>query len=138
MKLKTKFDFDAAHRLVGYEGKCLNLHGHRWVVELEIEGEKLDEVGILWDFTNVKKIKEKFDHKTILKDCKENGELVSAIINTMIGTRNYKNSVYLMEENPTAENLAKLILKICKNSSPNLKFKIKVYESPKSYAEVEG
>ena len=36
MKLKTSFDFDAAHRLVGYKGKCSNLHGHIWRVELEI------------------------------------------------------------------------------------------------------
>lgn len=74
IKLKTSFDFDAAHRLVGYLGKCLNLHGHIWHVDIEIEGDKsqLDDVGILWDFTNVKTLKDMFDHKTILKNCDKN------------------------------------------------------------------
>ena len=137
-KLKTKFDFDAAHRLVGYEGKCQNLHGHMWNVEIEIEGDKLDEVGILWDFTNVKKIKERFDHKTILKNCDENEGIIIAIRNSMKGTKDYKDCVYLMKENPTAENLAELILVYLKKSDDKLKYKIKIYESPKSYAEVEG
>ena len=69
MKLKTSFDFDAAHRLVGYKGKCANLHGHIWHVDIEIEGPatNLDKTGMLWDFTNAKKLKDLFDHKTILK-----------------------------------------------------------------------
>jgi len=133
MKLKTNFTFDAAHRLVGYEGKCSNLHGHMWIVEMEIEGEKLDKVGMLWDFTNAKNLKELFDHKTILKICKENVDLVYAITKSC-----GSNALYMMRENPTAENLAKHILDYCKKDFPDLNFKIKVYESPKSCAEVEG
>ncbi len=135
MKLKTSISFDAAHRLVGYEGKCNNLHGHIWNVEIEIEGEKLNDVGILWDFSNAKKLKELFDHKTILKDCDENEELIKAIENCRWGTI---RSVYLMGNNPTAENLAELILSYLKQDDRFLKFKVKVWESPKSYAEVEG
>ena len=137
MKLKTKFEFDAAHRLVGYEGKCLNLHGHRWVVEIEIEGEGVGNVGIMWDFTNVKEIEKMFDHKTILKDCKENEKLIEAIIDSMRGTTDYKNSVYKMKENPTAEMLCKEILGYLQEEN-NLKFKVRVWESPKSWCEIEG
>ena len=133
MKLKTKVEFDAAHRLVGYSGKCSNLHGHIWTVEFEVEGEQLDDIGMMWDFTNTKMIKDLFDHKTILKICKENQDLVYAITKTC-----GSESLYMMDENPTAENLAKHILKILKEKSPTFFFWITVYESPKSYAEVVG
>ena len=132
MRIKTKFDFDAAHRLVGYEGKCSNLHGHMWIVEIEVEGDKLDEVGMLWDFTHTKNLGKLFDHKTILKICKENQDLVYTITKTCGSP-----ALYMMKENPTPENLAKLMLTYCKENFPDLKFKIKVWESSKSYAEVE-
>ncbi len=134
MKIKTEFSFDAAHRLVGYEGKRSNLHGHTWKVEIEVEGEKLDDIGMLWDFTNVKKIKEHYDHKTILKICKENQDFVYYITKTC-----GSDSLCLMHDNPTPENIAKYILDTLKimNKKNNLSFKVKVWESPKSYAEVE-
>ena len=133
MKLKTSFEFDSAHRLVGYQGKCSNVHGHIWRCELEIEGEGLDCNGILWDFTNAKELSKLFDHKTILKNCSENGDLISVLLNTCGAY-----CLYLMEDNPTAENLCKEILAHCKTSNPNLKYKVIVWESPKSSCEVEG
>lgn len=133
MKIKTQFDFDSAHRLVGYKGKCSNIHGHMWKVGVEIEGDELDDIGMLWDFTNVKKIKEHFDHKTILKVCKENQDLVYAIIK-ICGDE----SLCMMHDNPTAENLAKWILNYLKLENKELTFKVRVFESPKSCAEVEG
>ena len=132
MKLKTEFSFDSAHRLVGYKGKCSNIHGHMWKVEIEVEGEKLDEIGMLWDFTNRKKLLNHFDHKIILKVCKENQELVY-YITKVCGSE----SLCMMHDNPTAENLAKWILGFLKLEFKELNFKVKVWESPKSYAEVE-
>lgn len=132
MKLKTQFDFSAAHRLVGYKGICQALHGHTWLVKIEVEGNKLDDVGILWDFTNGKKIKEYFDHKTILKICKENQDLVYTITKSC-GSK----SLCMLHGNPTAENIAKWILNYLKLEFKCLKFKVTVWESPKSYAEVE-
>ena len=131
IKLKTTFDFDSAHRLVGYNGKCNNCHGHIWKVNLTIDGysKQLDKVGILWDFTNVKKLKDMFDHKTILKDCEENSDLISALEKTC-----GKDSVYLMKQNPTAEYLVDEILGHCKNSKPSLDYTVEIYESPKSSA----
>ena len=133
MKLKTQFEFDSAHRLVGYEGKCSNLHGHIWRVELEIEGEWVDDIGIMWDFTNVKTLKEMFDHKTILKRCDEHKGLGLSIV-SLCG----KDSLYIMDENPTAENICKEILKILKEKDGSLKYTIRVFESPKSSCEVSG
>ena len=137
IKLKTSFDFDAAHRLVGYDGKCLNLHGHRWFVNIEIEGNRkqLDKVGILWDFTNKKMLKNLFDHKTILKNCDENKDLILAVRNCGYGI---EDSIYLMKENPTAENICFEILTLLQASNLQLKYKVVVWESPKSSCEVEG
>lgn len=41
--LKTNSSFDSAHFLSGYKGKCSNIHGHRWKVEIQVKGEKLKE-----------------------------------------------------------------------------------------------
>ena len=57
--LKTNSSFDSAHFLAGYEGKCRNLHGHRWTVEVEVGGEKLMQDGqtrgMVVDFGDLKK-----------------------------------------------------------------------------------
>jgi 6-pyruvoyltetrahydropterin/6-carboxytetrahydropterin synthase len=54
--LRFKSHFDAAHQLRNYEGKCANLHGHRWYVEVEVSGEVSLSQGILIDFTTIKDI----------------------------------------------------------------------------------
>ena len=66
-ELKVKTHFDAAHQLVGYEGRCCQLHGHRWEVEVALSGTRLDKQNILVDFGVIKKWMERtyedlFDH----------------------------------------------------------------------------
>ena len=53
---QVKAHFDAAHHIRDYQGKCNRPHGHRWEVEVVIEGSKLDERNILVDFGEVKKV----------------------------------------------------------------------------------
>jgi 6-pyruvoyltetrahydropterin/6-carboxytetrahydropterin synthase len=53
-ELTVKGHFDAAHFLVGYPGKCKELHGHTWDVELTVSGSRLNEIGILHDFGDLK------------------------------------------------------------------------------------
>ena len=57
--LKTRAHFDSAHFLYGYDGKCKNIHGHRWVIEAEITGETLQKDGfqrdMLIDFGDFKR-----------------------------------------------------------------------------------
>ena len=57
---------DTSHRLLHYEGKCANLHGHRWKVEIWMEGEPDPVTKILVDYTMIKKIVDKYDHQIIL------------------------------------------------------------------------
>jgi 6-pyruvoyltetrahydropterin/6-carboxytetrahydropterin synthase len=48
--------FSAGHALRGYKGKCENPHGHNYRVRVTIEGQQLDSVGLLYDFTNLKRM----------------------------------------------------------------------------------
>jgi 6-pyruvoyltetrahydropterin/6-carboxytetrahydropterin synthase len=55
MKLGLITEFDAAHSLPGYQGKCANLHGHTYQVEIVVEGQ-VDLDGFVMDFYQLKKI----------------------------------------------------------------------------------
>lgn len=61
--------FDAAHYLRGYGGKCENMHGHRFKVAVTVETDKLGEVGLAFDFVELKKllkeVLDRFDHKLL-------------------------------------------------------------------------
>jgi 6-pyruvoyltetrahydropterin/6-carboxytetrahydropterin synthase len=46
--------FDAAHFLRGYRGKCENIHGHRYTIRVRLKASKLNEIGLAYDFTDVK------------------------------------------------------------------------------------
>lgn len=48
--LQVEDSFDSAHFLKGYEGKCRNIHGHRWKILIEVEGEELDKQGFRLSF----------------------------------------------------------------------------------------
>ena len=66
-ELKIITSFSAAHRLENFYGKCEALHGHNWKVEVFLQGDKLDEAGLLQDFGAVKartrELLEEVDHK---------------------------------------------------------------------------
>ena len=44
-QLTTHASFDSAHFLSGYEGKCSNIHGHRWKLEVTVQSETLEQTG---------------------------------------------------------------------------------------------
>lgn len=65
-ELTIKGHFDAAHSIRDYPGECRNLHGHTWDVEVTVEGEELDAIGIVYDFKSLKAdlsgVLERYDH----------------------------------------------------------------------------
>jgi 6-pyruvoyltetrahydropterin/6-carboxytetrahydropterin synthase len=65
-RIYKEVSFDASHRLLHYEGKCRNLHGHRWRVEVWLAGEIDTRTGILVDFNVIREVVERFDHQVIL------------------------------------------------------------------------
>ncbi|MDR3195589.1 MAG: 6-carboxytetrahydropterin synthase QueD [Endomicrobium sp.] len=66
-KLSVTKNFASAHCLRKYKGRCENLHGHNWKIRAAFSGSKLDSVGMLIDFTDIKKRLDKIishlDHK---------------------------------------------------------------------------
>lgn len=66
-KIKIISNFSAAHSLRGYKGKCESLHGHNWKVEVSVSSDKLNSLGMVIDFHELKKITnqvlEELDHK---------------------------------------------------------------------------
>lgn len=88
-KLMVETDFSAAHQLRGYKGKCENLHGHNWKVQVSVISEVLNEIELVIDFHELKEITR---------------EIVSNLDHKII------NNVYpFMEKNPSSENIAKWI-----------------------------
>lgn len=78
-RIKIYDRFASAHFLKGYKGECESLHGHNWKVEVEVQGENLDDIGMLMDFKLLKgilrDILKELDHR-LLNDidlfCKSN------------------------------------------------------------------
>lgn len=66
-EVSVEAGFAAAHQLRNYRGKCENLHGHNYKVQVTVEGEDLNSIGLLADFTELKgalrEITEFLDHK---------------------------------------------------------------------------
>ncbi len=96
--------FSYGHRLLDYEGKCARPHGHNARVEVELRSETLDPRGMVADFGDVKDrlsayIEAEIDHRMVLR---RDDPLVPAL--EALG-----EPVCVLEENPTAENLARLL-----------------------------
>jgi 6-pyruvoyltetrahydropterin/6-carboxytetrahydropterin synthase len=62
-KLKKRITFEAAHHLPEHKGKCKNLHGHSYIVEVEITAPTLNSEGMVCDFGDIKGIVMEWDHK---------------------------------------------------------------------------
>lgn len=111
-------DFSAAHKLNNYKGKCENLHGHNFIVEVSVLCKKLDGAYIAMDFKDLKRITndvvDKLDHK-FLNDME-----------------------YFNKTNPTSEMIAKYIYeKIGQNFDVNCACRmsrVSVYENKNSKA----
>lgn len=114
-KLSKTFKFDAAHKLIDYDGACANIHGHTYKLVVTVEGMP-DETGMLIDLFELKRI---VTEKIIIKvdHC-------------------FLNDLYIQ---PTVENMAEdIFLKLEKEfEKTNVKlFSIKLYEGEGSYVEV--
>jgi 6-pyruvoyltetrahydropterin/6-carboxytetrahydropterin synthase len=103
-RVTREIAFCYGHRLLNYEGKCRHLHGHNGRAVITLEGPALDGRGMLVDFAEIKRkvqvwIDENLDHTMLL--CREDPLL------PMLLERGER--VFVMESNPTAENIARLI-----------------------------
>ena len=115
--IKVKSEFSGAHNLRNYDGKCENLHGHNWKVEVTVSTETLDEAGMAIDFTLLKQktndIIKQLDHQ-------------------------YLNEIpYFKNTNPSSENIAAYIFNLLKKKLGDTTVKltkVSVWESENSMA----
>lgn len=111
-------NFSSAHQLRGYKGKCENLHGHNYKIEIYAKGEELNNIGLLIDFVDLKRAADEvvkyLDHRNI-------NELPP----------------FDEELNPSAENLAKFILEYIASRVDDDRvriYKVRCFETPTSIA----
>jgi 6-pyruvoyltetrahydropterin/6-carboxytetrahydropterin synthase len=121
---------DTSHRLLHYHGKCANLHGHRWKIEVWMEGEPAQDTQIVIDYSLIKKVVEQYDHQIILN---KDDPMVPRIAEF--------HPVITTPGDPTSELIAVLIRddihKTCHEMGITAKVtKIRVWESPTSCAEI--
>jgi 6-pyruvoyltetrahydropterin/6-carboxytetrahydropterin synthase len=103
-RVTREIDFCYGHRLLNYDGKCKYLHGHNGRAVIALEAEGLDERGMVLDFSDIKRvvsrwIDEQLDHRMILR---RDDPAVPVL-------QKLGEPLFLIDVNPTAENIAKLI-----------------------------
>ena len=114
-EISVEQEFEAAHYLRGYRGKCENMHGHHFRVIARLSAKKLDGIGIAYDFT-------------ILRD--QLGQLLARFDHTCL------NEVAPFDKiNPTSENIASTVFgelkAVLKGAGVSLS-SVQVWESPRS------
>ena len=112
-EVKIETHFSSAHHLLNYKGKCENIHGHNWKVEVIAKGEKLDKSNILIDFKQLKSITNELMEYLDQKDLNE--------------LKEFEN------ESPSSEFIARFIYTKLKEKN-NLISRVDVWETPTSKA----
>jgi 6-pyruvoyltetrahydropterin/6-carboxytetrahydropterin synthase len=111
-------NFSSAHQLRGYKGKCENLHGHNYKIEIYARGSELNSIGLLVDFGELKDAADEIVH--------------------YLDHRNINELPPFDEElNPSAENLARYILERVAARVGDERvsvFKVRCFETPTSVA----
>ncbi len=131
-RVTREIDFCYGHRLLNYDGKCKYLHGHNGRAVITIESERLDERGMVLDFSDIKKIvsgwiDEQLDHRMILH---RDDPAVPSL-------KKLGEPLYLIDVNPTAENIAKLIYDFTKQQGFPI-VEAKLWETPHCFATYSG
>ncbi|HEY2828171.1 MAG TPA: 6-carboxytetrahydropterin synthase [Pirellulales bacterium] len=127
-RVTREIDFCYGHRLLNYDGKCRHLHGHNGRAVIVLEAPKLDTRGMVLDFTDIKQvvsqwIDETLDHRMIL--CHDDPAVP---VLQKLG-----EPLYLIDTNPTAENIAKLIFEFtAQRGFPVVETHL--WETPRCYA----
>ena len=131
-KIKSEVQFDMAHYLSGYVGKCSNIHGHRYRLIAKLAAKTLHEDGQLRgmvdDFSNfksaLKEIEDIFDHKLIIENNEEGQELARKL-------QEMPNdfAIYFVPYRPTAEEMSRDIFNRLKSKGLPV-CEVELFETP--------
>lgn len=136
-KTAKQFTFDMAHMLDGHDGKCQNLHGHTYILQVEVSGS-LNETGakksMVVDFADLKDIVkthilDKMDHAFIYDTTSERESQVANLLN------NLNSKTYGINTRTTAEEMTRHIFQILKTQAALPVSLVRLWETPSSYCE---
>jgi 6-pyruvoyltetrahydropterin/6-carboxytetrahydropterin synthase len=127
-RVSREIDFCYGHRLLNYDGKCRYLHGHNGRAEIIIQSDSLDELGMVLDFSEIKRvvstwIDDNLDHRMIL-----HREDPAVPMLEQLG-----EPLFLLDVNPTAENIVKLIYEFTAEAGFPI-VEAHLWETPRCYA----
>jgi 6-pyruvoyltetrahydropterin/6-carboxytetrahydropterin synthase len=131
-RVTREIDFCYGHRLLNYAGKCRYLHGHNGRAVITIESDKLDERGMVLDFSDIKKvvaqwIDDNLDHRMLL----HRDDPAVPMLKQM------HEPMFLLDVNPTAENIAKLIYEFTRDHGFPIT-ECRLWETPHCFATYTG
>jgi 6-pyruvoyltetrahydropterin/6-carboxytetrahydropterin synthase len=131
-RVTREIDFCYGHRLLDYDGKCRYLHGHNGTAIITLEAEALDHRGMVLDFSDIKRvvagwIDEHLDHRMIL----QRRDPVVEMLQKM------GEPLFLLDVNPTAENIAKLIFDFTRERGFPI-VECQLWETPRCVASYRG
>lgn len=135
MKIAKEFHWEMGHRLPEHFGKCKNIHGHSYRMNVELEGS-LNDNGMIMDYYDLKKLVapviEELDHAFMVY--REDKEIISFL-------ESVKSKKVIVGFQSTVENICKYILAELSRQDlpPNVKkMKVRIFESIDDYAEEEA
>ena len=125
-------EFSYGHRLLNHDGKCRYLHGHNGMVEVDLGAESLDSMGMVIDFSRVSEVVKAWidanlDHRMLLR----RDDPMTPVL------QQAGEPVFTMEENPTAENIAKLIWLAARDAGLQVA-EVRLWETATSRATYRG
>ena len=131
--VEKSIPFEAGHRLMNYEGKCKNIHGHNYIMRVGLGSYECSKQGFVRDFSEIQAVikaylNEFVDHATIFNI--QDSEWINIFIEK-------KQFVYVVDNNPTAENLAAHFYHLFKTNFKELLY-IEIEETPTSKARYYG
>lgn len=131
-RVTRSIDFCYGHRLLNYEGKCRYLHGHNGRAVITIESGALDHRGMVLDFSDIKRVVSRWidhhlDHRMLL----HRDDPVVPLLEQL------GEPMYLMDSNPTAENIARLIYDFTHNHGFPVS-EVRLWETPNCFATYTG
>ena len=125
ISIQTVIEFEAAHRQMYDTGKCKNLHGHNWKVDLTLTGEPIGRCNYLVDFKDLKTLFDQYDHSCILQQCDPLKDLLVFYGMKVIATIN----------SPSCETLCDEFASIILKNYPNVQtVSLTVWENERSRA----
>ena len=135
-QIRIEFTFDSGHRLLDYNGKCAYPHGHTYRTEVFIESQSLNDLGLVYDFTDLKdKIKtwvdENWDHAFLVNS--QDSELIAGL-----GGASLVRLYEFQDENPSCEVMSRVLYEKTIELCNLVPAKVRLWESVNQYAEFFG